>query len=108
MQEKNKIIGISSNDFKYLQILFDEKYLELLNMQKSKTKINLPPEMTIGIEIESCGRSKDAIAALINKFFKNWNVDKDSSIQPDKTHEDGTEITSPVFIRTNKKIQEKL
>lgn len=90
-------IGINKNDYHYMQILYDDNYFKETELQKTKTKINLPPEMTIGMEIESCGRSKDLMERLRDKFFTDWNVDTDITIKPDKKSEVGTEISSPIF-----------
>lgn len=95
--KNNQKIGIDTNELKYLQVLYDKKYNKLLEMKKSKSKIKLPDEMTIGIEIESCGRSRIAVERLKKIFFNEWDVEKDDSIKPNKKSEYGVEISSPIF-----------
>ena len=99
--KKKLKIGISNEDARYLKILFNENYTDFLNKLAYETKINLSENMTIGIEIESIGRSLQAINRLKAKFFPRWKVDKDSTIKSNKKHEQGSEIISPILTGAN-------
>ncbi len=63
--------------------------------------INLPPEMTIGIEIESEGDNSYSLNKLSNKIINNWICKPDGSLQY------GVEIVSPI-LNTEKESTEEI
>lgn len=58
-----------------------------------KNKIKLPPEMTIGIEIESEGESSKEILSAFS--FCGWQSEHDGSLK------NGVEVTSPILHATS-------
>ena len=99
---KNKTkISLNNNDARYLEILYNNEYSKYLESIDCCLKINLPKEMTIGIEIESIGRSQDAIERLKKKFFPNWVVKDDPTVFSNKKSEQGTEVVSPILYGSN-------
>ena len=54
-------------------------------------KINLPEQMTVGIEIETEGWQSDAIKRLTNIIGDDWTCKDDASL------DNGVEVTSPIL-----------
>ncbi len=72
------------------------KYLNEEKEPKPKIKINLPENMTVGIEIES----ENGIKNLRNLINKKWKIKGDASLQ------NGTEIVSPVLSGKTHSVEE--
>lgn len=79
-------MALKSENSQMIQQFVDE------NEEKTevKRKINLPENMTIGIEIESEGKQSEFIRDL-EKFYKDWIIKYDASIKK------GVEIVSPIL-----------
>ena len=73
------------------KLKLEQEDVEKLSVFTKKTNINLPPEMTIGIEIETEGEkdNKEQIKKLLTKT--GWKAKSDSSL------ENGTEVVSPIL-----------
>lgn len=64
----------------------------------NSTKIELPANMTIGIEIESLGRtSKSDIKRTLDTKFNGWKCKNDSSLKGNNENDIGIEVVSPVL-----------
>ena len=99
-------IEINNLDLKRLLLTYDNSYLNKMLEENYKIytrEINLPTEMTIGIEIESIGRNYEFFEE--NKsLFLDWECENDSSLEADKEDDDeyGIEIISPILTGSNK------
>ncbi len=76
---------------------------EAIKELHSKTKIKLPTNMTIGMEIESLGKMSSTLKEKGEAFFDDWTRKNDGSLAPDELDEDGIEITSPILTGSNDK-----
>lgn len=77
-----------------------KKSKRLLHITNQKCKkINLPKEMTIGIEIE-CEGDYSTEVLLIQNIMKQWKAKKDNSL------ENGVEIISPVLNNTKDNVKD--
>ena len=66
--------------------------VEKLSVFTKKVNINLPPEMTIGVEIETEGQEKDNSEAIKKFLIKTgWKAKGDGSLV------NGTEVVSPIL-----------
>ena len=61
------------------------------NTENSNQIVNLPNNMTIGIEIESEGKNSSLISATESRFATGWECKEDGSL------EEGVEIVSPIL-----------
>lgn len=91
------------------------KQLEFLKLNKSQIrkkvqtykenyqrKIELPPYMTFGIEIECVGQlEKDNMKKILKKLG-NWCCEDDKSVSGDEQFEEGIEVISPVLLVNGK------
>lgn len=75
------------------------------NTLSNDVKINLPPQMTVGIEIECIGHNSENIKELVNKFgfVGNWNAKDDGSLG---CH--SVEVTSPILTYDHTKSLESI
>ncbi len=79
----------------------------VINKIKNECIIDLPENMTIGIEIETVGRYSDRIKkSAIN--LENWEIKQDDSIKEDISGENGIEIISPILDETNERNTEQI
>lgn len=103
---EHKDIGIHELDLKKLKIIHDDTYLKKIlneNEEKYTSEINLPTEMTIGIEIESVGKdANDFFESKGEILFHDWICKYDSSIRHKKFTDSGVEIASPILTGSNK------
>lgn len=101
-----KELGIHDLDLKKLKIIHDDTYLNKIlneNEEKYTSEINLPTEMTIGIEIESVGKdANDFFESKGEILFPDWICKYDSSIRHKKSTDSGVEIASPILTGSNK------
>ena len=84
---------------KHLIKLYEtEKNVENLKSKESK-KVDLPKEMTIGIEIESIGKESTFLSGQGQTILGSWNCKKDDSIIPNMMFEGeyGLEVVSPIL-----------
>ena len=80
----------ATNDPKYINDFL--KSIETnQNTENSNQIVNLPSNMTIGMEIESEGKNSELISATKSKFATGWNCKGDGSL--DK----GVEVVSPIL-----------
>ena len=79
---------VSTNDVEYIN-----SFIEGIesDTKKNNQKINLPSNMTIGMEIESEGSNSSVIEELTNVIAKGWKCKGDSSLI------DGVEVVSPIL-----------
>ena len=84
------------NEKEKLQLVLlteDEEYIDKsLNLNNDIKKINLPDNMTIGVEIEAEGIEK---LQQYKNMFSNWKAKGDGSLK------DGIEVVSPVLSGSN-------
>lgn len=78
-----------------------------VNNREVKSKINIPPEMTVGIEIESVGSISRQIRDLKPLFLGDWDAKKDGSLSDD-AGEPGVEVTSPILHGNDPEINNKI
>ena len=89
---------------------FDDKDINKLALVSGKTdyinsliqegaQINLPTNMTIGMEIESIGEESQWIKN--KKNIDNWKCKNDASLKSDKPFETGVEVISPILTGDN-------
>lgn len=101
-----KELGIHDLDLKKLKMIHDDTYLNKIlneNEEKYTSEINLPTEMTIGIEIESVGKdANDFFESKGEILFPDWICKYDSSIRHKKSTDSGVEIASPILTGSNK------
>ena len=112
-EEKREKFGLQIDDIFYCLEEFSTKkvneiikpILEKADFQKESKnrKVNLPENMTIGIEIESEGRHYKLIHRLNSIMDKGWRYMGDSSLD-----EDGLEVTSPILMGKNGKTEETI
>lgn len=83
-----------------------EEYLERKENEYEKkridSKIDLPEELTIGIEIESEGEYSEAINNLYNIIAEKWKCVRDGSLN------DGVEVVSPILKGDNEKTTKQI
>ena len=77
-----------------------DEIIEQINIKKSNI-IDLPTDMTIGIEIESLGTESSFISENGHYFLENWKCINDRSISSNKSNETGIETVSPVLSGSN-------
>lgn len=83
-----------------LYFINDEKYKNKIykqvnfNRKEYKRKMKIPPDMTIGIEIESIGLISKEIEDRV-KLLDGWNSKKEHTVKADNMF--GVEVTSPVL-----------
>ena len=75
--------------------------------KETKSKINIPPEMTVGIEIESVGSMSRQIKDLKSLMLGDWDAKKDGSLS-DELGEPGVEVTSPILHGDDPEINNKI
>ena len=105
------IIGLTElssepKKFDKLRKIADKVFAEKLNESngnqygnKSNT-INLPSNMTIGIEIESLGKMSDQIGYLSDIIGKGWECKGDGSVYEEDINQEiehGIEVVSPIL-----------
>ena len=77
---------------------------ELEAREDMTKKIKLPPDMTIGMEIESEGKSSEYIMKMTDTLAKGWTCTVDGSL------EEGTsvEVVSPILSGTNERVTKSI
>ena len=94
--------GLASEDANRLRVIYDGFYRnQILQWVEISEKINLPPEMTIGVEIECVGKMSPFLQAEGKKFFDGWKVKSDASVKSQRENELGIEIVSPILTGEN-------
>ncbi len=94
--------GLSNEDANKLRIIYDTNYRnETLQDNRILGKINLPPEMTIGVEIECVGKMCPFLQAEGKKILDGWKVKQDNSVKSERENESGIEIVSPILTGEN-------
>lgn len=112
-EEKRKKFGLKIDDiFDCIEGFSTPKANEsigyILENQKSETenrkrKVNLPDNMTIGIEIESEGKHYQLIHRLNSIMDKGWRYIGDTSLD-----EDGIEVSSPILTGNAEKTEKSI
>ena len=85
--------------------------LKKLNVQRKelKSRVSIPPEMTIGVEIESIGPLSKQIKDLKTLFILDgWDAKHDGSLADDEKCSAGVEITSPILKGDDPEINNKI
>lgn len=88
---------LASGDINFIQdcensLDLEQKDIEKLRMFTTESKINLPPNMTIGIEIETEGKENDNSELIKNSLRDtSWKAKGDGSLV------NGTEVVSPIL-----------
>lgn len=88
---------LASGDINFIQdcensLNLEQKDIEKLRMFTTESKINLPPNMTIGIEIETEGKENDNSELIKNSLRDtSWKAKGDGSLIK------GTEVVSPIL-----------
>lgn len=88
---------LASGDINFIQdcensLNLEQKDIEKLRMFTTESKINLPPNMTIGIEIETEGKENDNSELIKNSLRDtSWKAKGDGSLV------NGTEVVSPIL-----------
>ena len=103
--EKN---GIRDEELKVLKIIYEKDYLNNILKNDTIDKINLPPEMTIGIEIESIGKNVDILQTFSTQLLGEWTCKEDGSLYSDNSIDDGIEIVSPILTGSNEKTKKEI
>ena len=75
--------------------------------KETKSKIHIPPEMTVGIEIESVGSMSRQIQEIKDLVLSGWEAKKDGSLAGEN-FEPGVEITSPILHGDDPEINNKI
>lgn len=90
---ENEKLGFDKKEkFQLALLTEDEEYIDKsLNLNNDIKKINLPDNMTIGVEIEAEGIEK----VQYKNMFSNWKSKGDGSLK------DGIEVVSPVLSGSN-------
>ena len=90
---ENEKLGFDKKEkFQLVLLTEDEEYIDKnLNLNNDIKKINLPDNMTIGVEIEAEGIEK----VQYKNMFSNWKSKGDGSLK------DGIEVVSPVLSGSN-------
>ena len=90
---ENEKLGFDKKEkFQLVLLTEDEEYIDKsLNLNDNIKKINLPDNMTIGVEIEAEGIEK----VQYKNMFSNWKAKGDGSLK------DGIEVVSPVLSSSN-------
>ena len=90
---ENEKLGFDKKEkFQLALLTEDEEYIDKsLNLNNDIKKINLPDNMTIGVEIEAEGIEK----VQYKNMFSNWKAKGDGSLK------DGIEVVSPVLSGSN-------
>ena len=90
---ENEKLGFDKKEkFQLVLLTEDEEYIDKsLNLNNDIKKINLPDNMTIGVEIEAEGIEK----VQYKNMFSNWKAKGDGSLK------DGIEVVSPVLSGSN-------
>lgn len=74
-----------------------------------KSRVCIPPDMTVGIEIESVGPLSKQIKDLKSLFILDgWDVKHDGSLADDEKCSAGVEITSPILKGDDPEINNKI
>lgn len=100
---QSKQLGINGKNLKIINMIYEKD--KLIN-KNTKLNINLPPEMTIGIEIEAIGeyKYKELLEDVIKHFVDNWSCKEDGSVYSETVRGvSGIEIVSPILRGSNKK-----
>ena len=89
----------STNDPEYMESEFEkpEYGISSLDDGDPNKKIKLPSDMTIGIEIESEGKSSEYIKKMTDVIGRRWTCKEDGSLG------DGVEVVSPILSGTNER-----
>lgn len=91
--------------------IFKERFLKDNNNQENISKINLPLNMTIGIEIETLGKMSSEIMKLSDIIGKGWICKIEGSASEVKNNEEivyGIEVVSPILTGDTEKSSEKI
>jgi hypothetical protein len=72
-----------------------------------KSKVDIPDDMTVGIEIESIGSYSKEIQNLKTLIFTEWEAKKDGSLGNDEGIP-GVEVTSPILRGDDPEINNKI
>jgi hypothetical protein len=78
-----------------------------VDIPETKSKISIPPEMTVGIEIESVGSMSRQVQDLKELILGDWEAKKDGSLS-DINGEPGVEVTSPILHGDDPEINNKI
>ena len=78
-----------------------------VNNPEPKSKVMIPPEMTVGIEIESIGPMSKQIQDLRPLILGDWDAKKDGSLG-DAQGMPGVEVTSPILNGDDSEINNKI
>ena len=71
-------------------------------MEKYRRKVELPSDMTIGIEIECIGSCENTEYISMHRIYPQWKCEGDKSIEGDNLSEEyGLEIQSPILTGEN-------
>ncbi len=83
--------------------------LKSLKVENSelKSKVDIPDDMTVGIEIESIGSFSKEIQNLKTLIFTEWEAKKDGSLGNDEGIP-GVEVTSPILRGDDPEINNKI
>lgn len=106
--QKREEIGIKNSDLEILKIIYEDGYLDRLLKENNNSRVDLPPNMTIGIEIESIGKYPEMLNNLYETIFQNWKCTGDESIVPYIINEYGLEVVSPVLTGADEKTTKEI
>ena len=107
--EKPEEYGINEDGLNTLKIIYDENYLNNKLQQKEyMNELDLPSEMTLGIEIESIGENVDTLKYCQERLLEGWKVKNDDSLIPNTSVEEGVEVISPILKKTNAENTEEI
>lgn len=106
--ENRETLGFNESEQHVIQMIYDCKIGDNKQLSELTTKINLPENMTFGIEIESLGYNKDLLQNMTKKSFPNWKCRSEASLKSDKKDEFDSEIVSPILTGDNKETTEKI
>jgi len=96
--DKINIIA-STNDAEYMESEFEkpEYGISILEDDNPDKRVKLPTDMTIGIEIESEGKSSEFIEKMTDVIARRWVCKEDASLGK------GVEVVSPILVGSNER-----
>lgn len=111
-EEKRKLVGLEEEYIDSLVVATDEEYIKQyiekiitskgIKIPENRRKIDLPSNMTIGVEIESEGENFRLIKALSKFYLPGWKGKGDSSLT------NGVEIVSPILTGDMEKVTQEI
>lgn len=106
-EETKKVAIFTAYTIQDAQIRNDVLKRLKVNSRETKSKINIPPEMTVGIEIESVGSMSKQVQDLKSFILGDWEAKKDGSLS-DIDGNPGVEVTSPILHGNDPEINNKI